>query len=359
MPPSRPPSSPTPNPTWRARLAIRLFPLAPLVIALVITSLLVVILGHSPWEVYTTLVQGALGTAIKRADTLVVWVSLALSAAGLLITFRAGQWNIGVEGQITLGAIGATWAAQHLWDAPGVVAIPLILLAGMALSAVWGALVGVLKIYGGVHEIFGGLGLNFVATSLTIYLISGPWKPAGTSSVAASRLLPPNLWLPTFDGLRASWVSFLLALATVIMVGLLLRGTVWGLQLKAIGRNLHGAFLLGAPTHRLLLSAYVACGLCAGLVGGVLVIGVRHQLVANISSGYGFAGILVVLLAGFSAVLIAPVALFFAAAGIGGVALTLGLQLDSSLSGVLIGLIVLAFELLQGVRQKYFPAPGH
>ncbi len=341
---------------WLPRLAALLFPLAPVVIALVITSLLVMALGHSPWQVYTRLFQGAFGTAIKRADTLVVWVSLAISAAGLLITFRAGQWNIGIEGQITLGAIGATWAAQRVWDAPGGLAIPLLLLAGMAAGAGWGALVGLLKIYGGVHEIFGGLGLNFVATSLTIYLISGPWKPPGTSSVAASQLLPTNLWLPTLDGLRASWVSLALAVVTVVSVGLLLRGTVWGLQLKAIGRNMRAAFLLGAPTHRLLLSAYVACGVCAGLVGGVLVIGVRHQLVANISSGYGFSGILVVLLAGFSAALIAPVALFFAAAGIGGIALTLGLQLDSSLSGVLIGLIVLSFELLQGVRQKYIPA---
>ena len=82
--------------------------------------------------------------------------------------------------------------------------------------------------------------------------------------------------------------------------------------------------------------------------------GVRHQLVVNVSSGYGFLGILVVLLANFNSVLVAPIALFFAAAGIGGLAMTLGLGLDSSLSGVLIGLIVLSFELLQGVRERIF-----
>lgn len=328
--------------------------LAPLVVALLVTALLIVLLDQSPITVFQRLWQGALGTPIKRADTLVSWVSLALGAAGLLITFRAGQWNIGVEGQITLGAIFATWAAQWVWGQSGVVALPIMIIWGMVGGALWGLLVGLLKIYGGVNEIFGGLGLNFVATSLTIYLISGPFKPPGTSSVAASQLLPDHIWLPTLEALRVSWISVALALLALLAVYLLLHGTLWGLQLKATGRNLRGAFVLGVPTQRVLLGAYVACGLCAGLAGALLVVGVRHQLVANISSGYGFAGILVVLLAGFSPLLVGPVAFFFAAAGIGGLALTLGLGLDSSLSGVLTGLIVLAYELFQGIRQKWF-----
>ncbi len=330
------------------------FALLPLLIALIVTSGLILLLQQSPFSVFGALIHGAFGTATRRADTVVVWASLAIVGAGLLITFRAGQWNIGVEGQITLGAIFATWAAQYLWESPGGLAIPAILLWGMLGGALWGMLAGLLKIYGGVNEIFGGLGLNFVATSLTIYLISGPWKPVGTSSVAASRLLPNTLWLPTPGNLRVSWVSIVLAILVVLAVYAALRGTVWGLQLKATGRSLRGAFLLGVRTNRMLISAYLACGLCAGLVGALLVTGVRHQLVVNVSSGYGFLGILVVLLANFNSVLVAPIALFFAAAGIGGLAMTLGLGLDSSLSGVLIGLIVLSFELLQGVRERIF-----
>ncbi|MDJ0757102.1 MAG: ABC transporter permease [Ardenticatenaceae bacterium] len=327
---------------------------APVLLALLVTSLIIIIAGAQPLEVFLAIINGSFGTAIKISDTFVVWVSLAICSAGLLVTFRAGQWNIGVEGQIVLGAIGAVWATRLFEGGAPALVISTMLLLGMIAGALWGVLVGLLKIYGGVNEIFGGLGLNFVATSMTIYLISGPWKPEGTSSVSASKLLPNEIWLPTLEGLRVSPVSIVLALIVIVLVFLALRGTIWGLELKAVGQNDRSAFVLGVPTQRILLSAYTVCGICAGLVGAILVAGVRHQLVVNISAGYGFFSILIVLLSGFTAVWSPLIAFFFAALGIGGTALRLGLDLDSSLSGVLQGVLVVSFELVQGIRQKWF-----
>ena len=324
----------------------------PLLIALGITSLLILLFGHNPLVVFGTLISGGIGTKVKIADSLVVWISLAIVSAGLLITYRAGQWNIGIEGQIGVGAIFAFGAGRMLWESNGWVAIPLMLLSGMLGGVIWGILVAILKIYGGVNEIFGGLGLNFMATSLTIYLISGPWKPIGESSVSTTPLLPRPLWLTTLPGLRLTPVALIAAIATVTMVYYALRGTVWGLQLKAVGRNIKGAYLLGVPTRRILFSAYISCGAAAGLAGAFLVTAVRHQLLTNISAGYGFLSILVVLLTGFRASLIAPIALFFATLGIGGSALPIRLHLDSSLGGVLLGLIVLSYELMQGWRER-------
>jgi simple sugar transport system permease protein len=332
------------------RLVLALLPVG---MAVGITAAIILLMGQSPTAVFQVFLEGAFGTQVKLADIFIVWVSLVIISSGLLVTFRAGQWNIGAEGQIVLGAIFAVGASRLLELSPGLVAIPLMILAGMAGGALWGLLVGTLKIYGRVHEIFGGLGLNFVATSLTIYLISGPWKPAGTSSIGASKLLPEALWLPTLEGLRLSPVSVILAILVAVVIALSLRGTMWGLQLKAVGRNARGAFMLGVPTTRILFSAYLVCGLCAGLVGALIVTAVRHQLVANIGSGYGFLGILVVLLSGFRATLIPFVAFFFAALGIGSVPLQLRLGLDSALGGVLLGVIVLSYELVQGLRQKY------
>jgi simple sugar transport system permease protein len=302
--------------------------------------------------VVATLWRGSVGTDVKRADTVVVWVSLAICSAGLLITFRAGQWNIGVEGQIVLGAVFAYWAARGLWEAPAGLAIPVMLLWGAVGGAFWATLVGVLKVFGGVNEIFGGLGLNFVSTSLTIYLIAGPWKKQGTSAISNTELLPRDLWMPTMEGLRISLYTVAVAFVVLTVVYLALRGTVWGLQLKAVGRSMRGAFVLGVPTRRVLFTAYAAGGACAGLVGAILIVAVRHQLAAGVSSGYGFLSILIVLLSAGSVLAVAPIALFFAALGIGGVALQLGLGMDSSLSGVLVGVIVLSYELVQGVRQK-------
>lgn len=327
--------------------------LIPIGIALLVTSLIIVIVGESPLRVFQTLYDGAFGSQTKIADVFVVWVSLVIISAGLVVTFRAGQWNIGAEGQIVMGAVFAVGASRLVIDASGWVAIPLMIVAGLIGGAFWGLLVGILKVYGRVHEIFGGIGLNFVATSVTIYLISGPWKPEGTSSISTTEQLPDPLWLPTLEGLRISPISVILAIIVVIIIFLSLRGTLWGLQLKAVGRNVEGAYMLGVPTNRILLSAYIACGLCAGLVGVLIVTGVRHQLVTNISSGYGFLGILIVLLSSFRVELVPFVAFLFAALGIGSLPLQLRLGLDTSLGGVLLGVLVLCYELVQGAQEKF------
>lgn len=326
--------------------------LMPLLIALLVTSLIIFLVGASPLDVFRILFEGAFGSAVKISDLFVVWVSLVIISAGLVVTFRAGQWNIGAEGQIVMGAVFAVGASRLFIDSSGWIAIPMMVLFGIVGGAIWGLFAGMLKVFGRVHEIFGGIGLNFVATSITIYLISGPWKPLGTSSISATALLPESLWLPALGRLRVSPVSVVLAILVVTIIYFSLRGTIWGLQLKAVGRNVQGAFMLGVPTKRVLLSAYLVCGLCAGLVGALLVAGVRHQLVTNISSGYGFLGILIVLLSGFRAELVPFVAFLFGALGLGSLPLQLRLNLDSSLGGVLLGVLVLSYELMQGVQQK-------
>ncbi len=319
---------------------------------LAISSILIVVMGHSPLEVIRTIIDGSFGSVGKITNTLVVWVSLAICASGLLVTFRAGQWNIGVEGQITMGAIFAYGLGYLKPDMPPYLVLPAMILCGVIGGLLWALLVGFLKISGGVNEIFGGLGLNFVATSILIYCISGPWKPEDTSQVIGSPLLPKEYWLPVFEGLRLSPYSLLLAIVTVVVITLMLRGTIWGLQLKAIGKNRRSAFVLGIPTNRRLYSAYSVSGLCGGLVGALLVVGVHHQILSGISSNYGYSGILVVLLSGFNGIWIAPTSLLFAALSIGGAALRLSMNIDSSLGGVLLGIIVLSFEVIQGLRQR-------
>jgi len=341
---------------WLSRLVIAL---APLSLALIITSLILLAAGAPPLETYQKLFTGSLGTAVKRADVAVVWVSLVMAAAGLLITFTAGQWNIGMEGQITAGAILATGAARLFIDDEGILVngTPALLLvsafmAGVVGGVIWALAAAALKVYGRVNEIFSGLGLNFIATGLSIYLLFGPWKQPSGGTLSGTVLFDTQVWLPTLPGLRVSVIAVALAAAVVTLVYFALRGTVWGLQLKAVGRNIQGAHILGIRTHRSLFSAYAMCGACAGLVGAYLVTGVHHRLIPSISSGYGFLGILIVLLAGFRALWLAPIAAFFAAVAIGSTSLQLDLQLDSSLGGVLQGVLVLAVLFVQGIRES-------
>ncbi len=138
----------------------------------------------------------------------------------------------------------------------------------------------------------------------------------------------------------------------MIVVYFALRGTLWGLKLKAMGKNMRSAFWLGIPTNRYMLSAFALCGMFAGLAGAEQALGVWARLIPAISGGYGYLSILVVLLSGFQAVGVPLVAFFFAAVTKGSIALPLDLQIDSALGGVLQGIIVLLFVLSQGVRAR-------
>jgi ABC-type uncharacterized transport system permease subunit len=148
--------------------------------------------------------------------------------------------------------------------------------------------------------------------------------------------------------------SLVIAGVGVIVIYLLLQGTYFGLRLKAVGRNMRAAYILGIPTTRYMLLSFIVCGIFAGLAGAIQVLAVYHRLIPSISSGYGYLGLLVAMLVNYSVVWMVPVSLFFAALNIGSIQLPIVLKLDSSLSGVLQGALVLFVLMMQGVRQRYF-----
>ena len=134
---------------------------------------------------------------------------------------------------------------------------------------------------------------------------------------------------------------------------MLLRGTHFGLRLKAVGKNSKAAFLMGMPTWQYSMFAFLLCGAFAGLAGGIQVTGVYHRLLPNISNGYGFLGLLVAMLINYQALWAAPIAFFFAALNIGSVQLQIIYKLDSSFAGVLQDLLVLLVLLGEGARQRF------
>ncbi len=234
------------------------------------------------------------------------------------------------------------------------IAITLSILFGMVGGSLWAMLAGALKTFGGVNEIFGGLGLNFVASALNLWLIFGPWKRPGVASMSGTVPFPRALWLPTLTAQsRLSPAAVVLAILVIAVVFVLIQGTYFGLRLKAVGRNPNAAYLMGIPTWQHMMISFALCGMLAGLAGAVQVTSVYHRLIPSISSGYGYLGLMVAMLVNFKAALVAPVALFFAALNVGSIQLPIVLQLDSSLSGVLQGSLVLFVLLGQGVRQRF------
>jgi general nucleoside transport system permease protein len=339
----------------RGRFGNIVIQLLALVLALGVVSLILIAVDAPPLEAYKNILTGSVGSMRKFAEVLVAFVPLLLVTAGLLITFSAGLWNIGVEGQIVLGAIATTWVLRIFQEStmsPALI-IVMAILAGMVGGALWAALAGILKTYGGVNEIFGGLGLNFVATALTLYLIFGPWKRAGVASMSGTEPFPDHFSLPQLPELRISLWALGIALVAIVIVYFILQNTYFGLKLKAVGKNFRAAYLLGIPTWRYSLYSFLICGALAGAAGAVQVTAVYHRLIPSISSGYGYMGLMVAMLINYQAIWAIPVALFFAALNIGSIQLPIVMKLDSSLAGVLQGALVLFVLLVDGARQKF------
>jgi simple sugar transport system permease protein len=214
----------------------------------------------------------------------------------------------------------------------------------------------VLRTYGRVNEIFAGLGLNFVAVALTNYLIFGPWRSPEGATMSGTDPFPERAWMPILADTRASLPPLLLALLAIVAVYILLRGTYWGLKLKAIGLNPLAAQRMGIPTTRNIILALAICGALAGLAGSIQATAVYRRLVPGISGGYGYLSQLVVLLSGRQAQWVPLIVFFFSLVQVGSPRLEMRLRLDSSLGGVMQSSVVLFFLLVNGWRQRVMAA---
>jgi simple sugar transport system permease protein len=337
--------------TRHTRWASAALALVPILLALVFATIILLLAGANPFGAYGNILSGAFESPRKLADVAVAAVPLLLCAAGGLVTYAAGLWNIGIEGQMIAGALMTTWLIKAL-PLPSYLVLPLSIIAGLLGGALWGFLAGMLRTYGHVNEIFGGLGLNFVAAALTNYLIFGPWKPPDGATMSGTDPFPQEAWMPTLANARMSVVTFVLALAAIGVVYVLLRGTYWGLKLKAIGLNAQAAYRMGIDTTRDMLAAFAVCGALAGLAGSLQTTAVYHRLIPQVSGGYGYLSLLVVLLSGLRAEWVPIVVFFFSVIQVGSPRLELRLQLDSSLGGILQASVALFFLLVRGVRQR-------
>ncbi len=331
----------------------------PIGLSLMITALLIMLVGADPRDVFQNVWDGAFRDSRAFAGVVNFWIPLTLCSLGLIITFTAGLWNIGVEGQMAMGAVFASWAALS-FKLPAPVLVPVEIVLAMLGGALWALLAGVLKTRLGVHEIFGGVALNALANVVSIYLISGPWQPPEGGSVRATPPFPADALLPPMsDDFKVSLLALVIVGVMIVVVVLALRGTRWGLELKATGKNARSALLLGVPTERSALSAFIVCGALAGIGGAYRVLFTYGNLRPLVSGGIGFLGLLVVLLVANRA-LWAPVVAFIFAAILGGSArLKVAMQLDASLAGVLQGVLVLMALLSNGLRQRLSLQTNH
>ena len=184
--------------------------IASIILSLSISALLLVGIGRNPFEVVQVIWDGSFADSNRLAGVFNFWIPFTLASLGLVVTFRAGLWNIGVEGQMMFGAIFASGVVLFV-DAPSIVTVPLAFLSAMLGGMVWGVAVGLLKIRLGVHEIFGGVALNALANVFTNFLVSNLWSPSGGTALDTGPF-PPHALLPEFSS------TFTTSLTLIVLV---------------------------------------------------------------------------------------------------------------------------------------------
>jgi general nucleoside transport system permease protein len=330
------------------------FTIGALIVSLLFTSWLITLIGEEPLKVFEYTWDGAFKNTNNTAKVFNFFIPLALASVGLVVTFTAGLWNIGVEGQMVMGAIFASWGALFLDFLPQLLLIPACIILSAIGGMLWALLAGVLKTRFGVHEIFGGVALNALAASITVHMISGPWQPAEGGSMHSSEEFLPVAHLPTISAdFQVSALMLVIVLVSFLTLGFSLRSTRWGLALKATGKNARSALLMGVHTERISLSAFATCGALAGIGGSYRVLHTYHSLRPMIGGGIGFLGLLVVLLVAFNVILVPLIAFALSAMYAGSDRVHMLLHIDQSLVGVFQGVIVLTILLSNGIQERF------
>ena len=348
--------------TLRAVVVEATVALAVLVAIAAATALLLLAGGFPVGAGIGALWSGAIGSWYAfTSATLVRAIPLMFAGAAVAIAFRAGVFNIGAEGQLLVGAAGATAVAlaAQLQRWPSAIVIMLALLIAAGAGALWAGIAAILRIRFGVLEVISTIMLNFVALHAVSYLVRGPLQEP-THVYPQSREVVDRLHLPRIAGAGRLHLGLLIAVLLLAVLGWIMRRTAIGFRIVATGDNPAAAESAGGiDVSRTTKRAFMVSGALAGLAGGVEVLGVTFALYENISPGYGYTAIAVALLASLDPWRVAASALLFGALEAGAGAMQRDAGVPSSLVSVIEALLIIVIVAAQAIRlRRSANAPG-
>lgn len=271
-------------------------PIASVIIALLISSIVIILIGQSPIVAYTALFRGAFGSRLAIASVIIKTTPLILTGLAVGFGFRAGLFNIGAEGQMVMGAMIATAFAINIAWMPAVFAIPLTMVVGMIAGAGYAAIAGFLKAKTGAHEVVTTIMLNWIAEYLSSYVVTVPmgvgFGTPKSPEIANSAKLPPLMTVQATELTS----GIIVAIIAAFVMYIILEKTTKGYELKGTGFNPYAAEYGGIKISQNIILAMAISGALAGLAGTLEVMGVHHRFLGTLSGGKGFDGISIALI---------------------------------------------------------------
>jgi len=297
--------------------------LGAIMVALVLGGILIAFAGGDPFRSYTHIAKASFGNLGVLSDTIVKATPILLTSLACSIAFRMKLWNIGAEGQFIMGAFGA--GAIVLTpilpaDTSPWIFIPVMMLAGILMGAIWGFFPGFLKARFNVNEIISTLMMNYIAISWVNFFIFAVWTEGGFQM---SPKFPENAWLPRlldyaktipiFSGLTTH-LGLLIGIVAAIVLWIVIYRSRWGYEIRLIGDNPRAAQYAGINITRNTVLVMMLSGALAGLGGMSEITGMVHRLQTTpLAAGYGFTGIIVAWLAKLNPLVAILVSILFGA----------------------------------------------
>jgi len=237
-----------------------------------------------------TIYLGSLGRYNSISETLLRASVLALISYGLIISFTAGIWNIGAEGQYLMGAIASTIICLIFKDLTGYSLIPLAIFAGIIAGLTWAFIPGLLLAKFNVNEVLTTLMMNYIAQYILSWLVTGPLQDK-TSLFPESPYIPRQAFLPRIIPIyRLNYISLVLLIALAPITYIILNKTFFGLSLRVLGSSRRVAKYSGINIDKMIVISIIISGALAGLAGALEILSIQYKLRPGIAQGYGYTG---------------------------------------------------------------------
>jgi len=311
---------------------------------LIVIGLIFAFVGVNPFYAISEIFMGSFGSVYGIKETITKAIPLVLVGAGLTLAFRAKFWNIGAEGQLLMGAIFATWTAQTLGPSlPSWAIVPIMFAAGFIGGAFWGIIPAFLKIKYAINEVITTLMLNYICAEFLTMLIVGPWKGKTRFGFPGTDNLPDSAILGIISGSRIHYATLILALASCLILWVVIYRTRFGYEARVVGENPDAGKYAGINFLKTSLILMAISGGLAGFAGVGEVAGIHHYLgyPASVSSGYGFTAIIVAWLAKLNPVYAILSGLVFAGIVVGGDAIQISLGLPAATVQIVNGTLLI------------------
>ena len=316
-----------------------LTPVISIAASLVFVGIMLAVMGINPVEAYTVMFTRSFGSKFGIAELFVKTTPLILTGLAVAIPLRAGLWNIGAEGQLYMGAFAASVVALKM-PLPDLLMLPTMFLASALMGMAWAAIPGFLKAKFDLNEIISTLLLNYVAIHWVEYMVYGPLRGKEVYNFPFSDLFSDAATLPRFFGTRFHFGVFI-AILIAFIVYCILTKTDFGFSVRVVGANPRAAEYAGISRERVIIYTMLFGGALAGIAGMIEVSGIQLRLRPAISTGYGYAGIPVALLASGNPILVMLSAALFGFLYVGGSALQTTYSVPVAVVYVFQALIVL------------------